>query len=715
MKYLIAIGSLLAALAWPVAAYSQCSGQFQPGGVCSNPNGAQQPPVSSPLAAVIDRNFGAPSAQGTVLNRGGSAWTATANPVLGLPGTTTGSLGLASVGGGTLTIGVPSISGAVNFKLPGSNGTSGFVLSTDGSGNTSWVNNAAGGTVQSVGLALPTSVFSISGSPVTTTGTLTGAFISQTANQAFLSPNGSSGVPTFRSLVGADLPNPTTSSLGGIQAINAVASNWIRSINTSGVPQLSQPAFSDISGSITPAQCPFPTTSAIGCVQAINAVTSNWISSINGSGVPQLSQPAFSDISGSLAAAQLPVIANNSVLANISGGSTFPTPTTTTALIDATIGNTQGNVLYRNATGWVVLAPGTMGQVLSSGGPAANVTWTTVTGTGTVTSIATNNGITGGTITSSGTIGLATIATGNVLAYTGGGTGVPVATAPTSILDVIGSTQGDILFRGASTWGVLTPGTNGQVLQTLGPGAGVQWANAGTVSSVGLAAGTAASLTGTCTITTSGTCTVNARLFCQLVLTSSQTVTWSSACGFTPSEFFVEEWSGGASGAGENGGTSSGRGAGGGGGAYAWWHYSGTADTTLAVTIGAGGASCTSSCGGNPGGTTSVVGSNFGTLSVAGGFGPGCSGGNCPGGAGGAAGTSPGSGTGFFIAGGGGGAQPGLANVFGIGGNAPRGGPGGYTNVAIAGTIPGGGGSGENHTGGGSGAGARGEVHIYAR
>ena len=43
------------------------------------------------------------------------------------------------------------------------------------------------------------------------------------------------------------LPNPTTSSLGGIQAVNAVSHKWVASINTSGVPQLTQPASTDLS------------------------------------------------------------------------------------------------------------------------------------------------------------------------------------------------------------------------------------------------------------------------------------------------------------------------------------------------------------------------------------------------------------------------------------------------------------------------------------
>jgi hypothetical protein len=44
-------------------------------------------------------------------------------------------------------------------------------------------------------------------------------------------------------------------------------------------------------------------------------------------------------------------------------------------------GSTQGAILYRNATTWVALAPGTAGQVLSSGGAGANPSWATSAGT----------------------------------------------------------------------------------------------------------------------------------------------------------------------------------------------------------------------------------------------------------------------------------------------------------------------------------------------
>lgn len=63
------------------------------------------------------------------------------------------------------------------------------------------------GTVTSVALALPASVFSVSGSPVTTNGTLTGAFVDQAANTVFAGPtSGVDATPTFRALVAADMP-----------------------------------------------------------------------------------------------------------------------------------------------------------------------------------------------------------------------------------------------------------------------------------------------------------------------------------------------------------------------------------------------------------------------------------------------------------------------------------------------------------------------------
>lgn len=62
------------------------------------------------------------------------------------------------------------------------------------------------GTVSSVALSLP-SIFSVTGSPVTGSGTLTGALATQSTNLVFAGPgSGIAATPTFRALVVADLP-----------------------------------------------------------------------------------------------------------------------------------------------------------------------------------------------------------------------------------------------------------------------------------------------------------------------------------------------------------------------------------------------------------------------------------------------------------------------------------------------------------------------------
>lgn len=68
-------------------------------------------------------------------------------------------------------------------------------------------------------------------------------------------------------------------------------------------------------------------------------------------------------------------IASNNILANITGGSAAPIANTLTATIDAAIGSTQGSILYRNSSTWVVLVPGTSGNFLQTQGAAANPIW----------------------------------------------------------------------------------------------------------------------------------------------------------------------------------------------------------------------------------------------------------------------------------------------------------------------------------------------------
>lgn len=62
------------------------------------------------------------------------------------------------------------------------------------------------GTVSSVGLTMP-SEFSVANSPITGSGTLDVTKASQNQNLVYASPNGTSGVPTFRALTTNDTPS----------------------------------------------------------------------------------------------------------------------------------------------------------------------------------------------------------------------------------------------------------------------------------------------------------------------------------------------------------------------------------------------------------------------------------------------------------------------------------------------------------------------------
>lgn len=117
-------------------------------------------------------------------------------------------------GGTTQTIsrdttfsGSVSLGASATATTPSTNDNSTAVATTAwvkaqnyGSGNSS-------GTVTSVGLSLP-NIFTVSGSPVTSSGTLTGTLATQNANKVLAGPTtGADATPAFRSLVAGDIPD----------------------------------------------------------------------------------------------------------------------------------------------------------------------------------------------------------------------------------------------------------------------------------------------------------------------------------------------------------------------------------------------------------------------------------------------------------------------------------------------------------------------------
>jgi hypothetical protein len=85
--------------------------------------------------------------------------------------------------------------------------SNGDVLTFDGSvGKWKAMASSGGGTVTSVGLTMP-SCFSVSGTPVTSSGTLAVTFASQTKSYVLAAPTTMNGTPSFRALAALDIPD----------------------------------------------------------------------------------------------------------------------------------------------------------------------------------------------------------------------------------------------------------------------------------------------------------------------------------------------------------------------------------------------------------------------------------------------------------------------------------------------------------------------------
>lgn len=132
------------------------------------------------------------------------------------------------------TSGIQVVAGA----LPSSPAVGDLVIDS-GAGNqlkwwngSAWAGTTGSGTVTNVALSLP-SVFNVSGSPVTTTGTLTATLANQTQNQIWASPNGSTGAPTFRAMVAADLPTTINANTTGNAATATSATTATNATNAS--------------------------------------------------------------------------------------------------------------------------------------------------------------------------------------------------------------------------------------------------------------------------------------------------------------------------------------------------------------------------------------------------------------------------------------------------------------------------------------------------
>lgn len=342
----------------------------------SNIAGTTGPALANTLSAFLDHVLGT-TTRGTLLYRGMAGWLA---------------------------------------LLPG---TAGRFLQTGGSGaDPAWAVGSAGVTSISAGAGISTG-----GSPITTTGTVALAAISDSnlhGNAA-----GASAAPTGLTLT-QFLDHALTNARGTLLVRNVTGWNALAP-GSSGLFLKSAGAGADLL---------WDSPLGAGTVTSVAA----------GSGLTTGGGPITS--AGTISFAQ---VGNGTLLANISGSAAAPTPSTLSLILDAILSSTQGAVLYRGAAAWAALAPGTSGQFLQTNGSASNPAWANASGS-------------------------APIAASNIPANLTGSTALALGHTLTDILDyIVSSSRGTLLYRGAAGWAGLAPGTSGQVLSTGGASGDPSW------------------------------------------------------------------------------------------------------------------------------------------------------------------------------------------------------------------------------------------------
>jgi hypothetical protein len=178
---------------WTGTAWEQSSGVTGGGGTVTTVSAT----VPAFLAVTVTNPTSTPGIAIT------SAAALAANQVLATPNGAAGTLGTRALVGADLPVFGPSGAGHAVGAVPDPGATAGTTrfLREDAT----WV-APSGGTVTSVALSLP-ALFTVTGSPVTTTGTLTATLATQAANLVWAGPTtGAAVAPAFRALVAADIP-----------------------------------------------------------------------------------------------------------------------------------------------------------------------------------------------------------------------------------------------------------------------------------------------------------------------------------------------------------------------------------------------------------------------------------------------------------------------------------------------------------------------------
>lgn len=191
--------------------------------------------------------------------------------------------------------------------------------------------------VTSVALADSTGTFNITGSPVTGSGTLTlSSFVSQSANTFLAAPNGSSGAPSFRLIVPADVPTLNQNTTGTAANITATSNSTLTTLTVLSLPG------SQVTGNIS------------GNAANITATSNSTLTTLTALSLPTSQLTGMISLTTQVSGI-LPIANGGTSASSANAGFDNLSPMTT-----------AGDIIYENATPTATNLPiGTTGQVLT--------------------------------------------------------------------------------------------------------------------------------------------------------------------------------------------------------------------------------------------------------------------------------------------------------------------------------------------------------------
>lgn len=259
-----------------------------------------------------------------------------------------------------------------------------------------WSTNPLG-TVTSVGLALPAE-FTVSNSPVTSSGTLTGAWATQAANYVLAGPTtGPAAAPSFRALVAGDVPTLNQNTTGSAASLSVsgqaglLTFTGLTSTNRIKTVRDADDTVLELGGSYTPtgtwnwatATVTWPTFNQNTTGQAgsvANALTAGTYLTSTGTFDGSVARTFAVDATSANTASKVVArdasgdFAAGTITANLSGNATTATTATNLA------GGAASQLPYQSAAGTTsFIANGTAGQVLTSAGAGVPV-WSGISG-----------------------------------------------------------------------------------------------------------------------------------------------------------------------------------------------------------------------------------------------------------------------------------------------------------------------------------------------